>query len=152
VRFLNAREPGAGDDIASETWLTVATKLEQFQGDEIEFRAWIFAIAPSRLVDWQRRKMSRPQTTSDAGALETLPTSDDTAGQALESLDTHGVLALIGQLPADQSDVILLRVVAGVAEIIGKRPGSVRMLQLRGLRRLRDLVGSEDFRDQDVTR
>lgn len=44
-------------------------------------------------------------------------------------------------LPADQADVILLRVVAGlsvdeVAAIVGKRPGTVRVLQSRGLKRL----------------
>jgi RNA polymerase sigma-70 factor (ECF subfamily) len=44
-------------------------------------------------------------------------------------------------LPPDQAEVILLRVGAGldgprVAELVGKRPGAVRVLQHRGLRRL----------------
>ena len=51
----------------------------------------------------------------------------------------------VGQptLPPDQAEIILLRVVAGlpveeVAAITGRRPGTVRVLQHRALRRLAD--------------
>ena len=48
---------------------------------------------------------------------------------------------IVALLPADQAEVILLRVVADlsvdqVAKIVGKRPGNVRVLQSRGLKRL----------------
>ena len=48
---------------------------------------------------------------------------------------------LVASLSADQAEVVLLRVVAGlsvaeVAEIIERSPGAVRMLQHRGLQRL----------------
>lgn len=48
---------------------------------------------------------------------------------------------IVSLLSADQAEVILLRVVADlsvdqVAKIIGKRPGTVRVLQSRGLKRL----------------
>jgi len=44
-------------------------------------------------------------------------------------------------LSADQAEVVLLRVLGGlgveqVAELVGKRPGTVRVLQHRALRRL----------------
>lgn len=44
-------------------------------------------------------------------------------------------------LSPDQADVILLRVVGGlsiedIAAVMGKRPGNIRVLQSRGLRRL----------------
>jgi DNA-directed RNA polymerase specialized sigma24 family protein len=53
--------------------------------------------------------------------------------------------------------VILLRIVAGldvarVSKIVGKRPGTVRMLQLRGLRRLQELMDEIDRVDEGVTR
>jgi DNA-directed RNA polymerase specialized sigma24 family protein len=56
-------------------------------------------------------------------------------------MSTDAVLALIGTLPRDQSEVILLRVVVGldgpaVARIVGKNPGAVRVAAHRGLRRL----------------
>ena len=50
-------------------------------------------------------------------------------------------MALIATLPPDQAEVIMVRVVAGldvaeVARMLGKRPGTVRVLAHRGLRRL----------------
>jgi RNA polymerase sigma-70 factor, ECF subfamily len=54
---------------------------------------------------------------------------------------TAAALALISQLPRDQAEVVLLRVVMGLdtaaaARILGKRPGAVRTASYRGLRRL----------------
>jgi RNA polymerase sigma-70 factor (ECF subfamily) len=65
----------------------------------------------------------------------------DTADLALERISTQAALALISALPADQAEIIVLRVVAGldtraVARIVGKSPGAVRVAAHRGLRRL----------------
>jgi RNA polymerase sigma-70 factor (ECF subfamily) len=158
VRFLQVRVPDAAEDIASEVWLTVALRLGRFEGGEVEFRAWLFTIARSRLIDWQRRRRSRPQTVG--GLVEPYAERaavDDPAAEALATLDREASLAMIARLPADQGEVILLRVladldVARVSQIVGKRPGAVRMLQLRGLRRLQELLGATVREDQGVTR
>jgi hypothetical protein len=42
LRYLNALAPGAGEDLASETWLRVVGRLDRFAGDERAFRAWVF--------------------------------------------------------------------------------------------------------------
>jgi RNA polymerase sigma-70 factor (ECF subfamily) len=65
----------------------------------------------------------------------------------LTSLDTQSALALLAQLPPDQAEVVLLRVLSGiettrVATIVGKRPGTVRVLQHRALHRLAELVAA----------
>jgi RNA polymerase sigma-70 factor, ECF subfamily len=157
VRFLRAREFDAAEDIASETWLTVASKLGQFTGTEVEFRAWLFTIARSRLIDWQRRRQRRPEALVTPDRLPDEVAPYDTANAALATLDREAALAMIARLPADQGDVILLRLLADldvgrVAKIVGKRAGAVRMLQLRGLRTLGDLMGTPDRADQGVTR
>jgi RNA polymerase sigma-70 factor, ECF subfamily len=145
VRFLRARAGDAAEDIASETWLTVARRLHAFSGGELEFRAWLFTIARSRLIDWQRHRLRRPNEVGAPIALEFGVAPDNPARDALDALDTEAALARLAQLPPDQAEVVLLRVVAGldvarVAGIVGKRPGTVRMLQHRGLQRLRTLL------------
>ena len=52
---------------------------------------------------------------------------------------------MIASLPAEQAEIIMLRVVAGldavdVARIVGKTPGAVRVAAHRGLRRLASLA------------
>jgi RNA polymerase sigma-70 factor (ECF subfamily) len=159
VKFLAGRAGDVAEDIASETWLAVARGIHGFSGGEIEFRAWVFTIARHRLVDWRRREQRRPKTYSDDRAISEVLADDDPGGEVLTTLGTEAALALVGRLSADQAEVILLRIVgdfdvAQVARITGKRPGTVRMLQHRGLRRLGALVRASDRegRDEDVTR
>jgi len=156
VRFLWMRAGDAAEDLASETWLAAAKNLHGFDGGELEFRAWLFTIARRRLIDWQRRARVRPSIATNLDDCEAVA-PDDPEREALDTLDTFGALALIARLPGDQAEVVLLRVLSGldvarVAQIVGKKPGAVRMLQLRGLQRLRELAEVRSRHDQDVTR
>jgi RNA polymerase sigma-70 factor (ECF subfamily) len=75
--------------------------------------------------------------------------SDDTdpEGRLLAASETEAALARVANLTPDQAEVVLLRVIGGftvddVAAIVGKTPGSIRVLQHRGLKRLaEDLAG-----------
>ena len=157
VRFLRTRHGDGADDIASETWIRVSRSMQRFEGSEVDFRAWFFTIARAASIDWYRREARRPKSVSDLAMLETCAATDDPAQGALDAIDTDAALALIGRLPADQGEVLLLRVVAGldaahVGEVLGKRAGTVRVLQHRGLRRLAELLDAEQPRARDVTR
>jgi RNA polymerase sigma-70 factor, ECF subfamily len=141
LRYLRLIAPGAADDVAGETWLDVVTGLAGFRGGEEAFRAWLFTIARHRAIDWGRSRARRPTVPlAHSGAVEQLA-APDTADLALERISTQAALALISALPADQAEIIVLRVVAGldtraVARIVGKSPGAVRVAAHRGLRRL----------------
>jgi RNA polymerase sigma-70 factor (ECF subfamily) len=140
-RYLAVLVPGWADDLASETWLDVVRGLDRFRGRQPDFRAWVFTIARHRALDHLRRESRRPASPVPTEYLLDLPAADDTAAAALESAGTAAALALLRGLPADQADVISLRVLAGldvaqVAALTGKRPGTIRVLAHRGLRRL----------------
>src|SRR4051812_2771447 len=83
LRFFRARRPDSAEDLASETWLTVASKLGQFDGNEVEFRAWLFTIARSRLGDADRRRGRRPETLMEPASLPDGSSADDPETQAL---------------------------------------------------------------------
>jgi RNA polymerase sigma-70 factor (ECF subfamily) len=74
----------------------------------------------------------------------------DSEGAALENLSTQRALSLIAELPRDQAEAVLLRVVLGLngpmaAKVLGKRPGAVRTASHRGLMRLSErLNGAEE--------
>lgn len=156
LRFLQVRHLRDHEDVASDTWLRVSQSFDRFTGDEAQFRAWFFTIAYATSVDAVRRAARRPSVATDDAMLVDRAGHDDTAADAFERMGTDRALALVAQLPAAQADVILLRVVAGldaeqVGRIIGKRPGAVRVLQHRALRRLSEILdGSRATRD--VTR
>jgi RNA polymerase sigma-70 factor, ECF subfamily len=140
-RYLAILVPGWGDDLASETWLDVIRGLSRFHGAERDFRAWVFTIARHRALDHLRRETRRPATLVPTEYLADVPATDDPAATVLESAATAAALALLRELPPDQADVISLRVIAGldvaqVAALTGKRPGTIRVLAHRGMRRL----------------
>jgi RNA polymerase sigma-70 factor, ECF subfamily len=146
LRYFMVAAPAAADDLASETWLGVVRGIDRFQGNEPAFRAWVFTIARHEVLDWRRRAARRVTEDLPAGGVADQAAPDDPAADALEAFSTRAALAMVATLPADQAEAIVLRVVAGlgvdrVAAIMGKRPGTVRVLTHRGLRRLGERLG-----------
>ena len=141
LRYFQVAAVGAAEDLAADTWLSVIRRLQQFRGDERAFRAWLFTVARHRTIDWRRQAARRPISSVPAEQLAEQRAPDDPVLQVLEGQSTRAALALVAELPADQAEVVALRVLGGlevaeVARIVGKRPGTVRVLAHRGLRRL----------------
>jgi RNA polymerase sigma-70 factor (ECF subfamily) len=154
LRFLRALEPRAADDLAGEVWLAIAERLPSFEGDDAAFRAWLFTIARNRLADHRRKAARRPRLVALHSVGDRAGSSDeDPADVAVEQLSAQeAVDRLVAELPPDQAEVVLLRVVGGlsvdqVATLTGRRPGTVRVMQHRALRRL-----VQSFSPEAVTR
>jgi RNA polymerase sigma-70 factor (ECF subfamily) len=148
LRYFMVAAPAAAEDLASETWLGLVRGLGRFSGNEPAFRAWVFTIARHEVLDWRRRAARRATEDLPVNGLAGLAAPDDPAATAMEGLSTRAALAVVATLPADQAEAVVLRVVAGldvnlVAAIMGKRPGTVRVLTHRGLRRLAERLGAD---------
>ncbi|WP_052863801.1 RNA polymerase sigma factor [Streptomyces niger] len=133
------------EDVASEAWLQITRDLARFSGDADRFRGWAARIARNRALDHIRMRGRRPAIGGDESELTDKPSSSDTVDEALESLGTGRAFRLISQLPQDQAEAVVLRVVVGLdaksaAGVLGKRPGAVRTAAHRGLRRLAELI------------
>lgn len=144
LRYLGAQARARAEDLASDTWLAAARGLTGFAGPEDAFRAWLFTIARRRVIEHWRHDGRRPEAPAALESLDWRAAPDDPAATATAVLSARQAAeAISGLLPPDQADVVLLRVVAGldvaqVAQILGKRPGTVRVLQHKALRRLAD--------------
>ncbi len=145
LRLNGADDP---DDVTSEVFLRVFSSCRCFSGTEAQFRAWVFTIAHSRLIDGRRTKNRTPemavleeerldgQGQTTAGAEE----------EAMSRLALDDVERLLGELTSEQRDVIALRLIAQmsveeVATALEKPPGAVKALQRRALATLRRRLG-----------
>jgi RNA polymerase sigma-70 factor, ECF subfamily len=140
--YLRANRGLEPEDTLSEVFLQVARDLPRFEGDERQFRAWVFTIAHHRLIDARRSSARRP---ADPVAEPPEPQSSwepDAAEHALAQIGADEVHRVLGTLTDDQRAVLLLRVlgelsVEDAARVLGKRPGAIKALQRRGLAAVR---------------
>ncbi len=136
IGFLRGRGAADAEDLAGEALVQIVRDLRRFEGDWRGFRAWSLAIARHRMLDARRRDARRPDE----------PHPDPSAGQpagdvsedAMANLGLDRVISLLSELSSDQRDVVLLRIVGDLsleetARVIGKRTGTVKQLQRRGL-------------------
>ncbi len=149
LRYLRTVGGPLADDVAAETWLSVVRGLKRFRGDRAGWQSWVFTIARARLVDAQRRADRSPQPVDTDLVLQDVPGPSDVSGSVDEMFSTEAALALIGQLPPQQAEVVLLRHVAGLdvahtARVLARRAGAVRVADHRGLRRLAELLAERD--------
>ncbi|HVT22158.1 MAG TPA: sigma-70 family RNA polymerase sigma factor [Mycobacteriales bacterium] len=141
LRYLRVRSANY-EDVAAETWLHVVRDISRFEGTADRFRAWLFVVARNRAIDAARAAAARPLVlVPDVAAEGQQPTTPPAESEALDHISTERAVELVKQLPPDQADMVMLRVVAGldvpvVAEIVGKSPGAVRVSVHRGLRAL----------------
>jgi RNA polymerase sigma-70 factor (ECF subfamily) len=152
VAYLRHRCRDEAEDVAQETWMDVARAIVRFQGDELDFRRLVFVIAKRRSIDHARRSAARPSdpTADEVLALHQLGDAED---DALARLTSEEAVSMVSKLlPPDQAEVVLLRVLGGfsaeeVAVMLDRRPGTIRSLQHRALRRLAAVFPAEGATD-----
>jgi len=143
VRVRGSREP---DDLTSEVFLVVFDSLNTFTGGQAEFRSFVFSIAYRRLVDELRMRSRRgtPEEWTPEGDRRHSPSAEEDAEARLGDVATQ---RLLDDLPPDQRDVMVLRIIGDltieqVAAVVGKREGAVKALQRRALENLRKKIGT----------
>jgi RNA polymerase sigma-70 factor (ECF subfamily) len=143
LRARGAREP---EDLTSDVFLAVFPRLATVTGGASGLRTLLFSVAHARLVDDLRRRSRREETVPFEAATDhrTAASAED---EALAAQSVEEVRRLIGQLPADQRDVLLMRLVGDltveqVAEVMGRTGGAIKQLQRRGLQTLRERLSS----------
>jgi RNA polymerase sigma-70 factor (ECF subfamily) len=149
ARYLRVRAAHVAEDLEAEVWLAIAERLHRFEGDAVAFRAWAFSIARRRLADHRRQAARRRTDPAPTEVIDRPSPLADPERIVLDALAGDEAAAFVMRtLPADHAEVVLLRVVAGleveqVAALLGKRPGTIRVMQHRGLRRLERVLAGK---------
>jgi RNA polymerase sigma factor (sigma-70 family) len=128
--------------VTSDVFVSVLQRVDRLVGGVTGLRTFVMSIAHARYVDEACRR--QPQPFEYATALDPRITGS-AEDEALDSVGTASILALLRSLPNDQREVLALRFVADlaideVATVIGRSPGAVKQLQRRGLLALRRLL------------
>ena len=135
-------DPALADDLTSEVFLRALEGLSRFEYRGIPLGTWLYRIAHDRVADHFRRQ-ARQQTLPLENGI--MPRQNGVEPEVEANLEAHRLTEAIGQLTPDQQQVILLRFNAGLklketAHVMDKSIDAVKMLQLRAVTRLRQLV------------
>jgi RNA polymerase sigma-70 factor (ECF subfamily) len=154
VRYCRARlrelagHHQIADDVAQEVCIAVLNALPRYQDMGRPFSAFVFGIASHKVAD-ARRAATRLAIPTDE-----LPDSpDDRPGPeetVVASLEAQRARALLARLPAQQCELLVLRVLAGLSaaetgQALGMSSGAVRVAQHRALARLRAIAAAERY-------
>ena len=139
LRVQGCRE---AEDLTSEALYRALRGIRSFTGDELKFRSWVFTITHHCLIDERRRAARRPPVAEEHVEELTVAAVGDVEDEALRRLSTERVRQMCDSLQADQRDVLLLRMAAGMtleetAAVVGKSVGAVKALQHRAVAALR---------------
>ncbi len=148
--YLRMNGAADAEDITQEVFVAVVRGLNGFEGNEDNFRSFVFVIAHRRMQDAGRHATRHPVDSTPTERLER--PGGNVEDEALENVQTQRVREAFALLVPDQRDVLLLRIVAGLsvnetAEVLGKSTGAVKQLQRRGLAALQRTT-----QEQAVTR
>ncbi len=137
---LGSRE--AAEDATSEVFLRALVGLKGFRGGS--FPAWLYRIAHNVVTDSHRKaRPSMPIERID----EPIDPADTPEDAVISRTERQAMASALSLLPDDQRIAIELQLAGWsgeqIAEALGRSPGAVRMLRLRALQRLREILQPE---------
>ena len=144
-RYIRARvsTEQLAEDITSDVFLKLVNNLQKYKKKKaMPFGAWLFRIAKNTLIDHYRRHHDADEIAEDV-ADESI--NADTTADTKQHVERDRLIVAIAKLPKMQADAVSLkyfseRTNAEIAIILEKSETAVRILQSRGLKKLKTLL------------
>ena len=140
VRY-QVKDTMTAEDITEDVFVKAWKAIRSCKGKGRTFSAWIYRIAHNHMINTLRsmKKCVSIETDDLAELSESESAMDDILdGQELSELLTH--------LPPNQKQVVILKFIEGmgnreIGKIMNKSEGAIRLLQMRALTTLRQIIG-----------
>lgn len=145
--FFRVGDEPTAEDLTSQVFIKAWDNLSSYQMRGLPFSAWLFRIARNSIIDYYRTfKETAPL---DPGVVTQPDPAADVDERVERRLQAEELRLALQKLTDDQRQVLTLRFIEGlsteeVAQVMGKRPGAIRALQMRGLQALAEIYGTMD--------
>jgi len=140
------RDKMTAEDIVEEVFVKAWKAIGTCKGKSQTFSAWLYRIAHNHVVNTLRRMNKRVSLESVEMEIETLIEVTNPEQEVEAKLVRQELLEAMTCLSQNQRQVIMLKFIEGldnseIAQILGKREGAIRVLQMRALYKLRQELG-----------
>jgi RNA polymerase sigma-70 factor (ECF subfamily) len=150
--YYRTNDRNVAEDLTAETFLKVLQNIQSFRKGAKSFLPWLIKIAYSQVVEFYR----------NGGQNEILSLEEENSWQfgssitsdaedlILSRLDREDIWGAVEKLTEEQQQVIYLKFGLGlsnseVAEILGKKEGAIKSLQVRALNSLKRCLAEVKF-------
>lgn len=144
--FYRVGNEQTAEDLTSQLFLKAWDHLGRYESRGVRFSAWLFQIARNMVIDYYR---TRKETVALEPNAVTKPDPAANVAKSVEKkLEGEWLRSMLQQLTAEQREVLTLKFINGldtkeVAQIMNRKQGAIRALQMRGLKALADIIGDE---------
>ena len=141
--FYRVGHKETAEDLTEEVFLKAFGKISGLS-DNATFEGWLYQIARNLVIDYYREK----KVLIDIQDLEnTLEYESNVVDVVSLEHNQKIILKVLKQLPSDQQTVLKLKFFeeldnSAIAEVLQKTEGAVRVIQHRGLTKLKELLGN----------
>lgn len=143
--YLRAHGVNDAEGVMQDVFIGLLPRIPTVTGGAEGVRRLAFTIARARMIDATRARARQPDVIGYEPERDarTISSAED---EAQRTLSLARIQAVLATLPAEQREVLTLRIVADlsiehVATIVGRSPGAVKQLQRRALIALRRELG-----------
>lgn len=135
------------EDLTSQVFLKAWDNVSSYQIRGLPFKAWLFRIARNSVIDYYRTY--KETTPLEPSALTKPDPAAEVGDQVEQQLQAEELRLALQRLTEDQRQVLTLRFIEGLsteeaANVMGKRQGAIRALQMRGLQALAEIIETSD--------
>jgi RNA polymerase sigma-70 factor (ECF subfamily) len=140
---LKVSEEEQAEDLLQEVFVKAWQGAKKLELADLNFSAWLYRVASNTVNDHYRKVYRRPQTVELDPAFN-VAAPDDTEKLAEDSFEAAAMGKVIEELPANYKQIIELRyfqdfTVEETAKVLNKSSVTVRVLQHRAVKRLKQL-------------
>lgn len=141
--FYQVKDKMTAEDITEDVFIKAWKVIDSCKGRGETFSPWLYRIAHNQVIDILRSRRKQ--------LLTEMETVDKVSGPELEvegKLERQELLGMIAYLPEAQRQVIILKFFEGldnfeIGQVMGKKQGAIRILQMRALSTLRKDISKE---------
>lgn len=131
-------------DLTEQVFLTAWQTLPGYQDRGNPFSSWLYHIA-HYMVTEHKRSQKEKTATDPSSQIHQVINKNSLLKQIIETQDTETLAHSISQLPHEQQEIIIFKLIEGlnlseVSQLLSKDQKSCRILQYRALTALNDFL------------
>lgn len=138
------------EDLTGDVFLKLWDYLTEETEKEVKsFNGLVYRIARNRVVDCYRDRAKKQECVLDDSVADYIQPSKDLMQGIVEKAESDYLLKIIKTLKQEYQEIILLRFIeelsiAEIAQVVDKKKTAVRVMLHRAMKKLKELVESED--------